>query len=85
MAGYECLNCDLSLLPPDGLVFDMVSNPADTPLILAAKARGLATVTGLDMLVEQAATSFKLMFGSILRAIATPDFGEGFGHDHALR
>ncbi|MDQ3079880.1 MAG: shikimate dehydrogenase [Pseudomonadota bacterium] len=63
MAGYECLNCDLSLLPPEGLVFDMVSNPADTPLILAAKARGLSTVTGLDMLVEQAASSFKLMFG----------------------
>jgi shikimate dehydrogenase len=63
MAGYECLNCDLSLLPPDGLVFDMVSNPAETPLIVAAKSRGLATVNGLDMLVEQAATSFKLMFG----------------------
>ncbi len=64
MAGYECLNCDLALLSKDGLVFDMVSNPADTPLIVAAKARGLAIVTGLDMLVEQAATSFKLMFGA---------------------
>ena len=64
MAGYPCLNCDLALLPEGGLVFDMVSNPADTPLILAAKTRGLAVVTGLDMLVEQAATSFKLMFGA---------------------
>ena len=64
MAGYECLNCDLALLPEAGLVFDMVSNPADTPLIVAAKKRGLAVVTGLDMLVEQAATSFKLMFGT---------------------
>jgi len=64
MAGYDCLNCDLTLVPPDGLVFDMVSNPAETPLIVAAKARRLATVTGLDMLVEQAATSFKLMFGA---------------------
>lgn len=64
MAGYECLNCDLALLPQDGLVFDMVSNPADTPLMVAAKARGLAILTGLDMLVEQAATSFKLMFGA---------------------
>jgi len=63
MAGYACLNCDLALLPEGGLVFDMVSNPADTPLIVAAKQRGLAVVTGLDMLVEQAATSFKLMFG----------------------
>lgn len=63
MVGYACLNCDLALLPAGGLVFDMVSDPADTPLIVAAKARGLAVVTGLDMLVEQAATSFKLMFG----------------------
>ena len=64
MAGYACLNCDLALLHEGGLVFDMVSNPADTPLIAAARQRGLAVVTGLDMLVEQAATSFKLMFGA---------------------
>ncbi len=63
MAGYACLNCDLALLPEGGLVFDMVSNPADTPLTLAARARHLAVLTGLEMLVEQAATSFKLMFG----------------------
>ena len=62
MAGNDCLNCDLSLMPASGLVFDMVSVPADTPLIVAARARQLAVVTGLDMLVEQAATSFKLMF-----------------------
>ena len=64
MAGYDCLNCDLARLPAGGLVFDMVSAPVETPLIVAAKARGLAVVTGLDMLVEQAATSFKLMFGA---------------------
>jgi shikimate dehydrogenase len=63
MDGYECLNCDLALMPAGGLVFDMVSSPADTALIVAARARGLAVVTGLEMLVEQAATSFKLMFG----------------------
>ena len=63
MAGYECLNCDLALMPEGGLVFDMVSNPADTPLTLAARARHLAVVTGMEMLVEQAAASFKLMFG----------------------
>ena len=63
MAGYECLNCDLALLPEGGLVFDMVSNPAETPLTLAARARRLAVVTGMEMLIEQAAASFKLMFG----------------------
>jgi len=63
MTGYDCLNCDLALMSEGGLVFDMVSNPADTPLTVAAKARHLGVVTGLEMLVEQAATSFKLMFG----------------------
>ena len=64
MAGYDCLNCDLALIREGGLVFDMVSYPADTPLVVAAKACGLAVVTGLDMLIEQAAASFKLMFGA---------------------
>jgi shikimate dehydrogenase len=63
MDGYACLNCDLALMPETGVVFDMVSAPAETPLIAAARERRLAVVTGLDMLVEQAATSFKLMFG----------------------
>jgi shikimate dehydrogenase len=63
MAGYACLNCDLALLPADGLVFDMVSDPADTPLVAAARQRGIAVITGLEMLVEQAATSFRLMHG----------------------
>ena len=63
MTGYDCLNCDLALMPEGGLVFDMVSNPADTPLAIAARARGLAVVSGIEMLVEQAAASFKLMFG----------------------
>jgi shikimate dehydrogenase len=63
MAGQDCLNCDLSHMPKVGWVFDMVTNPAGSPLVEAARARGLAVVTGLDMLVEQAAASFKLFFG----------------------
>ena len=63
MAGGDCLNCDLDNMPDEGWVFDMVYDPAETPLIAAAKARGLKSVDGLHMLVEQAATSFELMFG----------------------
>ena len=63
MTDRECLNCDLSRMDDGGVVFDMVSAPAETPLIAAARARGLAVVTGLEMLVEQAAASFKLLFG----------------------
>jgi shikimate dehydrogenase len=54
-----------SPLPPDliektTLVFDLVYNPAETPLTLAAKSRGAKAVSGLGMLVYQAAESFKL-------------------------
>lgn len=62
MTGRDCLNCDVSRLPHNGWVFDMVADPPETPLIAAARERGLATVSGLEMLVEQAATSFKLLF-----------------------
>ena len=62
MTGRDCLNCDVSRLPKNGWVFDMVTDPSETPLIAAAEAHDLVTVTGLEMLVEQAATSFKLLF-----------------------
>lgn len=64
MAGLDCLNCDLDRMPDQGWVFDMVYDPAETPLIASAKQRGLQTVDGMQMLVEQAATSFKLFFGA---------------------
>ena len=63
MAGRDCLNCDLERMPEQGWVFAMVYDPAETPLIGEARKRGLQTVDGLAMLVEQAATSFKLFFG----------------------
>ena len=64
MAGRDCLNCNLDHLPANGGVFDMVTDPPETPLVAAARNRGLSVVTGLDMLVEQAASSFTLFFGA---------------------
>lgn len=72
MAGNECLNCDLAGLPASGWVVDLVSAPAETPLIAAARARGLRTVDGLTMLVEQAAGSFEQLFG-----VKPPRDGDG--------
>lgn len=63
MAGMDCLNCDLTHLPANGWVLDMITDPVDTPLIRAARGRGLKVATGIDMLVGQAKTSFKLFFG----------------------
>lgn len=63
MPGRECLNCDVHRMPAAGWVFDMVYDPDATPLIQAARDAGLHTVSGLQMLIEQAATSFELFFG----------------------
>lgn len=62
MVGQPPLELDLSPLPDDALVYDLVYAPLDTPLLRAAEARGLETVDGLEMLVGQAALAFELFF-----------------------
>jgi shikimate dehydrogenase len=51
------------LIQPSTTVFDLVYNPEETPLAAAAKSRGAKAVTGLGMLVYQAAESFALWTG----------------------
>jgi 3-dehydroquinate dehydratase/shikimate dehydrogenase len=46
-----------------GLVFDMVYNPLETPLLALAKARGIPMVTGLEMFVQQGARQFEIWTG----------------------
>jgi 3-dehydroquinate dehydratase/shikimate dehydrogenase len=45
------------------LVFDLVYNPLDTPLLKAARARGIATIQGVEMFVHQGARQFELWTG----------------------
>jgi shikimate dehydrogenase len=47
------LPMDPSRLSPSALVGEVVLKPKTTPFLAAARARGLACVTGLDMLFEQ--------------------------------
>jgi shikimate dehydrogenase len=47
------LPMDPQRLSPTALVGEVVLKPATTPFLAAAEARGLARVTGLDMLFEQ--------------------------------
>ena len=63
MAGQPPLDLDLSPLPEDAVVYDIVYSPLETPLLAAARARELATVDGLEMLIGQAALAFELFFG----------------------
>ena len=45
------------------LVFDMVYNPMETPLLKLAKNRGIATISGLEMFVQQGARQFEIWTG----------------------
>ena len=63
MADHPALDLDLSALPNTALVSDVIYVPLDTPLLLAAKARGNPTVGGLGMLLNQARPAFKAWFG----------------------
>jgi shikimate dehydrogenase len=63
MVGQPPLEIDLSPLPDDAVVYDVVYAPLETPLLTAADARGLDVVDGLDMLIGQAALAFELLFG----------------------
>jgi shikimate dehydrogenase len=63
MHGHEPLNVDVNALAGDAVVSDIVYVPLMTPLLAAARARGLATSNGLDMLLHQAVRGFELWFG----------------------
>jgi shikimate dehydrogenase len=63
MAGRPPLAVDLSTLPDEAVVADIVYVPLRTPLIEAARARGLRTTEGLGMLLQQAAPAFARWFG----------------------
>ncbi|MDP2661263.1 MAG: shikimate dehydrogenase [Dehalococcoidia bacterium] len=52
-----------SLIPPGALVYDLVYNPPETPLLAEARKAGARTLNGLPMLVYQGAASFKLWTG----------------------
>jgi 3-dehydroquinate dehydratase/shikimate dehydrogenase len=45
------------------LVFDLVYNPVDTPLLKMARQKGIAVVTGVEMFVQQGARQFEIWTG----------------------
>ena len=63
MQGEAALDLHLDLLPSDALVSDIIYVPMETPLMIAARQRGNATVNGLGMLLNQARPAFEAWFG----------------------
>ncbi len=57
------LEMDLSRATPGLVVADIVYVPLETPLLRQARARGLAAVPGLGMLLHQAVPGFEAWFG----------------------
>ena len=63
MTGHPPFALDLAGMPAGGWVMDMVTDPDPTALLTDARARGLTTIDGLTLLVEQAGSAFELLFG----------------------
>ncbi|MDP9127520.1 MAG: shikimate dehydrogenase [Pseudomonadota bacterium] len=63
MKGQPPLICDLTRLPGDALVTDMVYAPLETGLLRNAKLRGNRVLDGLGMLLHQARPAFEGFFG----------------------
>ncbi|HEU0237471.1 MAG TPA: hypothetical protein VFR14_13615 [Candidatus Limnocylindrales bacterium] len=68
---------DVALLPDGATVFDLVYVPAETALLAAARARGLRTANGSEMLIAQAAIAFERWtgiggMGGVMREAVAP-------------
>jgi shikimate dehydrogenase len=62
MTGSPPLEIDLSAMPEDCLVYDVVYAPLRTELLKQAERLGLEMIDGLEMLIGQAAVAFELFF-----------------------
>jgi shikimate dehydrogenase len=71
MKGQPPLAVDVGLLPTRAAVADLVYLPLVTPLLAAARARGLPTADGLGMLLHQAVRGFSLWFS--VKPTVTPE------------
>jgi shikimate dehydrogenase len=82
MKGQPALAIDVRRLHDRAIVADLVYVPVLTPLLAAAKERGLRTADGLGMLLHQAVRGFALWFGKTpevtaeLRALIAADLAD---------
>ena len=64
MKGQEDIAIDLSSLPKEAIVNDIIYNPLETKLLTQARMLKLHAVDGLGMLLNQAAPGFEKWFGT---------------------
>lgn len=82
MTGHPPLELRTAELPASAVVADIVYTPLVTPLLAAARERGMRTADGLGMLLYQAVRGFSLWFGKTpevtpeLRALVEADLAK---------
>ena len=82
MSGMDPLTVDLTALPKEAAVTDIVYSPLETDLLAQARARGNPVADGLGMLLHQAVPGFEAWFGvrpevtETLRILILKDLGE---------
>jgi len=75
------MTLDIEALPVGAMVFDCVYVPRETPLLAAARARGLNAANGEEMLIAQAAIAFERWTGvggmaDVMREAVAPLFAD---------
>lgn len=63
LSGSPSPDWPIAAAPSHACIVDIVYRPLETPLLAAARARGLKTVDGLGMLIHQGALAFDIWFG----------------------
>jgi shikimate dehydrogenase len=63
MADQPEMEWPVALCRPNAIIADIVYRPLDTPLLIAARERGLTAIDGLGMLIHQGARAFEIWFG----------------------
>lgn len=82
MHGQPALATDVGRLPGHAIVAELVYVPLVTPLVAAARSRGLQVADGVGMLLHQAVRGFELWFGTRpdvtaqLRALVEADIAQ---------
>lgn len=71
------ITIDVDQLPRGATVFDLVYVPPETPLLRAARTRGLRAANGSEMLIQQAVIAFERWTGvsgmaDVMRAAVAP-------------
>jgi shikimate dehydrogenase len=83
MTGQPPLSIDLTPMQDSAIVCDIVYVPLETPLLAAARARGLRTVDGLGMLLHQAVPCFQRWFG--VRPRVSPELRDALLADLGIK